>query len=194
MTLTNTFVFRLLIVAVASSFPVFAGYAQSDATTGDDAHPAVDSPYLRKKPSPSAATQAPKLSQKDQTFLSKIAAGGVQEVADARIAEKQGNDQVKNVASRIVSDRSKSNNELLALAKKKGLGLGTDKIKPRSMGKANYDKQYLYTTTQDTKEDIRLVQGAANSADDKDVKAWANRTLPMLQQHLSMLKQAGGKG
>jgi putative membrane protein len=195
MKLINKFTCRLFILAVVSSLPVFVAYGQEDATTGDDAHPAVDSPYLRRKPKPAASAAAQtKLSQKDQTFLSKIAAGGVQEVQDAQVAQKQGNDSVKNIASRIASERSRNNSELLALTKKKGLGLGTDKIKPRSMGKSNFDKQYLYTTTQDIKEDIRLVQAAAKSADDKDVKAWANRTLPMLQQQLSMVNQASGKG
>src|SRR3954451_9836962 len=137
MKLTNTFMSRLFIITVASTLPVFAAYGQSDATTGDDAHPAVDSPYLRKKPSPSpnAAAQT-KLSQKDQKFLSQVAAGGVQEVQDSEAAEKQGGAGVKNVAAKIASERGSNNKELLALAKKKGVSLGTDKIKPRSMGKA----------------------------------------------------------
>jgi predicted outer membrane protein len=81
----------------------------------------------------------------------------------------------------------------MALAKKKGLGLGMDKFKPRNMGK-NFDKQYVYTTTRDLQEDIRLTQSAAQSADDKDIKAWAGKTLPMLKSQLATLKQAGGKG
>src|SRR3954470_8288779 len=77
------------------------------------------------------------------------------------------------------------------LAKKKGVSLGTDKIKPRSMGKANFDKQYIYTTSHDYQEDIRLFQQEAQSGDDKDLKAYAAKTLPMLKAHLAMLKGAG---
>jgi putative membrane protein len=188
-----TFISRLFIVAVASSLPVFPVYGQmgGDATTGDDAHPAVDSPYLRKKaaPSASAAAAQAKLSQKDQKFLSQIAAGGVQAVQDSKVAEKQGDASVKAVASRIVNERGRSNQELLALAKKKGLGLGTDKLKPRNMGK-NYDKQFLHTMSGDYQEDVKLLQAAAQSSDDKDIKAWSAKTLPSVKGQLAALQAA----
>jgi putative membrane protein len=192
---TNTFISRLAIVAVLSSFPLIAVYGQGagDATTGDDAHPAVDSPYLRRakaKPSATAAAAQAKSSQKDQKFLSQIAAGGVQAVEDSKVAEKEGGASVKNIASIIVSERSRSNKEVLDLAKKKGIGLGTDKIKARNMGKSNFDKQFVHTLTRDYEEDVKLTQAAAQSSDDKDVKSWAAKTLPMLKQHLNSLKQA----
>ena len=194
---THTFISRLVIVAVAGSLPMVAAYGQmgGEATTGSDAHPTVDSPYLRPKPkqAASAAAQA-KLSAKDQKFLSQIAAGGVQAVQDCKVASKQGGDTLKGVASRIVSERSKSNDELLALAKKKGLGLGTDQIKARNMGGSNYDKQFVHTLGRDLDEDVKLLSAAAQSSDDKEVKTWAGKTLPMVKSHASALKQAGGKG
>src|SRR3954447_23004064 len=85
-----TFITRLAMCALATSFAVVDAYGQNtgDATTGDDAHPAVDSPYLRKRstPAPSAAAAAAKLSAKDQKFLSQIAAAGITEVEDAKVA------------------------------------------------------------------------------------------------------------
>ena len=132
----QTYISRLAIIAVASSLPVFTAYGQmgGEATTGSDAHPTADSPYLRPKPKPAASGAAEaKLSAKDQKFLSQIAAGGVQAVEDSKVAEKQGGPSVKGVAARIVNERSRSNSELLALSKKKGLGLGTDKIRARNM-------------------------------------------------------------
>ena len=193
MKLPKTFISSFVIVAVASMVPMFAAYGQyGDATTGDDAHPSVDSPYLRKKKtSPSQQTQAAaSLSQKDQKFISSIAAGGMQAVQDAKVAQKQGNESTKQIASRIIAERSKSNQELLGLAKKKGLGLGVDKIRPRNMGTANYDKQYLHTTGNDLQQDLKLLQNGASSSDDKDVKAWAAKTVPMVKGHLSLVKSA----
>ena len=188
-----TIISRLALVAVASSLPLIAAYGQmgGDATTGDDAHPSVDSPYLRRKPaaSPGASAAAQtKLSQKDQKFLSEIAAGGVQAVEDSKMAEKEGGPAVKNVAARIVNERGRSNQELLDLTKKKGLGLGTGKIHARPLGKSNFDKQYAHTLTHDTQADVKLLQSAASSADDKDVKSWAGKTLPMVKGHLSALE------
>jgi putative membrane protein len=196
MKLTNRFISRLVIVAVSSSLPVFAAYGQNsgDATTGDDAHRTVDSPYLRPKPKSSATAAAQtKLSSKDQKFLSQIAAGGVQAVEDSKIAEKEGGPTVKSVAARIVAERSRSNKELMDLAKKKGLGLGVDKIHARNMGTSNFDKQFVHTLGRDLDEDVKLLQTAAQSSDDKDVKAWAAKTLPTVKQQASAVKQAGGK-
>ena len=191
-----TFILRLAICAVAGGLSLGVANAQMEGNTdtgGDvSGHNTVDSPYLRprSKPAQSAAAGQAALSKKDQKFISQIAAGGVQAVQDAKVAQKQGSDSTKQIASRIVSERGKSNQELLALAKKKGVGLGVDKIQPRNMGKSNYDKQYLHTTGGDLQQDVKLLQTAASSSDDKDLKAWAARTAPMVKGHLSMVKSA----
>jgi putative membrane protein len=191
MTTKAKFIYRTLVLAVAGSLAVTAqAQMGGDASTGDDAHPGTDSPFLRRHASPaaSAAAAQTKLSQKDQNFLSHIAAGGVQAVEDSKLAEKEGGPAVKNVATRIVNERGRSNKELMDLTKKKGLGLGVDKIHARPLGKANFDKQYSRTLTHDTQEDLKLLQSAASSSDDKDVKSWAARTLPMVKGHLSALE------
>ena len=186
-----TFISRIAIFAIGASFAISSVHAQDVS-----GHETVDNPHLRKTtpaPAASAAPAASKLSQKDQKFISQVAASGAYEVQDGKVAEQQGNASVKNVASRIVADRSANNQELMALAKKKGVGLSTEKIKPRSLGKSNYDAQYIYTVSHDYQEDINLYSKAAQSADDKDVKAYASKSLPMLKQHLSMLKSVKGK-
>ena len=189
-----TFISRLALCAVAGGLSIGVANAQMEGNTdtgGDvSGHNTVDSPYLRprSKPAQSAAAQS-SMSQKDQKFLSQIAAGGVQVVQDARVAEKKGNDATKKVASRIASERGNSNKELLGLTKKKGLTLKTDGIKPRDMGK-DYDKQYMRTTGGDLQADVKLLQTAAQSSDDKDIKAWAAKTAPMVKGHLSMVKSA----
>lgn len=189
--------FRAAFCAFALQLSLVAVQAQDDVS----GHPTTDSPYLRSKsahPSPgAAASAAPTLSQADQKFISQVAASGAVEVADGKAAESQGGAGVKQIASRIVADRSANNQELMALAKKKGIGLGLDKIRGRNMGKSNFDKQYLHTVTRDYEQDVSLFQKAAQSSSDKDVKAYASRTVPMLKQHLAMLKSAKpaeGKG
>ena len=193
MKLRHTLICRFFIVAIAGGLSISAANGQvGEATTGDDAHPTVDSPYLRPKakPASSAAAQS-NLSAKDKKFLSQIAAGGAQAVEDSKAIEKSASPAVKNVATRIVSERSKSNAELLALAKKKGVSLAMEKVKARNLGS---EKQYVHTIGHDLDEDVRLLSAASQSSDDKDVKAWAGKTLPMVKAHDSAVKQAGGKG
>jgi putative membrane protein len=45
----------------------------------------------------------------------------------------------------------------------------------------------------DHKNDIAEFQKEARSGDDRDVKAWAAKTLPMLQEHLAMVQNAERK-
>jgi putative membrane protein len=187
-----TFISRVAVFAIGTSLALSSVHAQDVS-----GHETVDNPHLRKTttPAPSAGAAAQsKLSQKDSKFISQAAASGAIEVQDGKVAEQQGGASVKNVASRIVADRSANNQELMALAKKKGLALSTDKIKARNMGKSNFDAQYIHTVSRDYQEDISLFSKAAQSADDKDVKAYASKSLPMLKQHLSMLNSAKGKG
>lgn len=185
-----TLISHLAIAITGSALALSSVHAQDVS-----GHETVDNPHLRRTTAtPSAAPAQSKLSAADQKFLSQVAASGAYEVADAKVAMQQGGPSVKNVASRIASDRSANNQELMALAKKKGVGLGMDKIKPRNMGTKNYDAQYVYTVSHDYQEDIGLYSRAAQSSADKDVKAYASKTLPMLKQHQSMLKGAKGKG
>ena len=193
MKLRHTVICRFFIVAVVSSLSISAAYGQmGEATTGDDAHPTVDSPYLRPKakPAASAAAGQSNLSAKDKKFLSQIGAGGAQAVEDSRAIEKSAGGAVKNVAARIVNERGKSNAELVALAKKKGVGLAIEKVRARNLGS---EKQYVHTVSHDLDEDVRLLSAAAQSSDDKEIKAWATKTLPMVKAHASALHQAGGK-
>src|SRR5438477_11458359 len=82
------FISRMLIPAVAGSFALIAASSQAQV----DEHANADNPHLRRTPTSgtSAGAEAPKLSQKDQKFLSKIAVGGVQAVRDSEVAEKEG--------------------------------------------------------------------------------------------------------
>jgi putative membrane protein len=179
------FISVVAIVAIVGALPLLV------SGQGTDEHATADNPHLRRTPTPGpsgSAAQATSLSQKDQKFLSQIAAGGVQAVKDSEVAEKQGGPAVKSVAARIVSERGRSNTELTALAKKKGLSLATDKIQARNMGKSSFDKQYAHTLTRDAQEDVKLLQTAASSSDDKDIKAWAAKTLPMVKGELAALQ------
>jgi len=195
MKLRNTLICQFFIVAVVSSLSISVANGQGgEATTGDsDAHPTVDSPYLRPKPKPAASAGAAQsnLSAKDKKFLSQIAAGGAQAVEDSKAIQKSASPAVKNVATRIVNERSKSNAELVALAKKKGVSLAMEKVKARNLGS---EKQYVHTIGHDLDEDVQLLSAASQSSDDKEIKAWAGKTLPMVKAHDSAVKQAGGKG
>ena len=135
-----------------------------------------------------------KLSQKDVNFIQKAAGGGEQEVANGKMAEKQGKSaDVKTIGARMVADHSKANKELADLANRKGVKFDTRGVRAQNIGSADFDRQYLKLLEMDHKNDVAEFQKEAKSGDDRDVKAWATKTLPMIQGHLAMVQNAERK-
>ncbi|PYK39815.1 MAG: DUF305 domain-containing protein [Verrucomicrobia bacterium] len=179
----------ILAVAAGSLCIIGAVRAQEDTGIGSN-------PHLRAKSAPTQSAQsaqsiAVKLSDKDRKFIQDAANGGVAEVADGKLAEEDGQSaEVKKIGARMVADHSKANNELVELAKKKGLSIDTSKGKSRNFNKANFDRQYLASMERDHETDIKVFEKEASSGDDADIKKWAAKTLPTLKQHLAMVEDA----
>jgi len=182
-----TSISRLAMIAVATSTLCFIANvgAQENTSTSDN-------PHLRARAvPPKADASATKLSDKDRKFIQDAANGGVAEVADGKLAEEDGQSaEVKKIGARMVADHSKANNELVELAKKKGLSIDTSKGKSRNFNKANFDRQYLASMERDHETDIKVFEKEASSGDDADIKKWAAKTLPTLKEHLAMVNNA----
>jgi putative membrane protein len=183
-------ILQLTVIAVAASSLSFVANVGAQENTS-----VSDNPHLRAKYAPPKdAATASKLSDKDRKFIQEAANGGVAEVADGMVAEKEGqSSEVKKTGARMVADHSKANNELAELAKKKGLSIDTSKGKPRNFDRAKFDRQYLVTMESDHEADIKAFEKEASSGDDADLKAWASKTLPTLRAHLAMVKDARKK-
>jgi putative membrane protein len=55
---------------------------------------------------------------------------------------------------------------------------------------SDFDRRYAESMGVDAHEDtIELFEKAAGSAEDADIKAFAQKTLPKLQQHLKMARE-----
>ena len=137
------------------------------------------------------------LSESDKEFVMKAAIGGMAEVAGGQTAtQNASNADVKAFGQRMVTDHSKANDELKQLATTKGLALPTapdaehqkklDELSKKT-GKA-FDKAYMDDMVKDHEEDVAEFQKQSTSAQDPDLKSWAAKTLPTLQDHLKMAK------
>src|ERR1043165_2394267 len=109
------------------------------------------------KPSPSASASTskspatPALSAKDKSFMKEAAQGGMMEVDMGKMAQQKGKSaDVKKIGSTMVSDHTKANNELMGIAKKKGVDLSKEKPANHSIGDANFDKDYVKMMVKDT--------------------------------------------
>jgi putative membrane protein len=186
---------RLTVMTVAVAVAVAVASLSLVANIGAQVEntSVSDNPHLRKKTEPAKAPTT-KLSDKDRKFLQLAANAGVGEVADGQQAQSQAQSaEVKRIGAQMVADHSRANNELQALAKKKGLSMEMGGGKPRAFPKATFDHQYLYNLEEDHKADIKTFEQEAKSGDDADVKAWAAKTVPTLKSHLAMVKDARKK-
>ena len=134
------------------------------------------------------------LSDKDKDFIQTAAKDGMMEVEMGKMGQKQAkNAEVKKFATRMVTDHSKANTQLKALAKKKGVTLDTAAHKMDKMDDATFDKDYMDQMVKDHEKDVKEFEEIAKDGSDADVKAWANKTLPTLKKHLEMAKEIQGK-
>lgn len=144
-----------------------------------------------------AFAQTAHLDKKDREFIQKAAAGGMEEVEAGKMGEgKAQSADVKSFASMLVTDHSANNQELQALAQQKGVALPAalpkkDQKKIAKMEKAkNFDKTFVHVQgIEDHKHDIKDFEKASKSAKDPDVKAYATKTLPVLQKHLQRAEE-----
>jgi putative membrane protein len=145
------------------------------------------------KPTASAAPAAA-LSAKDKSFMKDAAKGGMMEVDMGKMAQTKGKSaDVKKIGSTMVTDHTKANNELMAIAKKKGVDLSKEKPASHSMGDENFDKNYIDMMVKDHEKDLSAFQAEAKSGTDADVKAFASKTSAVIKKHLDMVKAAQAK-
>ena len=138
----------------------------------------------------------------DSDFMMKAAQGGMAEVNMGNMASsKATNADVKKFGDRMVTDHSKANDELKQLASTKGVTLPTDvndeqKKAMDMMSSKNgkdFDKAYIDDMVKDHETDVAEFEKASKNAKDADLKAWATKTLPTLQEHLKMAKDTQKK-
>lgn len=138
----------------------------------------------------------------DQMFMRKAAQGGMAEVALGNLAEQNaGNDAVKQFGNRMVTDHSQANNELKQIAQKEGVTLPSDvSSKDKKLSKmlqakqgSDFDKAYVHDMVKDHETDIAEFRNEAKNGQDPQVKAWAQKTLPVLEQHLAQAKQVAAQ-
>lgn len=130
----------------------------------------------------------------DQKFMIDAARGGMMEVQLGQTAQqKASSSAIKELGKKIEQDHTQAGNELAALAKAKNVSLPTDtggeKViidKVSSLSGAAFDKAYLKAMVRDHKKDVKEFQHESAVGIDSDVKAFAAKTLPTLQEHLRM--------
>jgi putative membrane protein len=146
------------------------------------------------------------LSHSDRKFIEEAAKGGMAEVELAKVAqERASSPEVKQFAQRMEQDHSKANEQLRQLAQEKGVTMpaGPKLSDNHEMSKLSklqgeeFDRAYMDHMVKDHKKDVKEFRKEAQKAKDPDVKAFAQQTAPILEEHLQLAQNAdaavGGK-
>jgi putative membrane protein len=106
-------------------------------------------------------------------------------------AQRGASHAVKTFSQMLITDHSKANSELEALAKRKGLTWPPDDAQVASSlplakkSGAEFDREFARVSIEDHEKDIAAFEKEIKSGSDPDVKSWAERTLPTLRAHLA---------
>jgi putative membrane protein len=143
------------------------------------------------------------VSMSDSHFLQKAAQAGNYEVKGSELAVKKSkNTDVQSFAKQMVDDHTKAGEEVKALAAKKKVKVSaepsfTQKTSLMLLEKKDghdFDESYAENVGVDAhKSTVKLFEKAAKSADDPEIKEFANKTLPTLNHHLKMAKELDEK-
>ena len=132
----------------------------------------------------------------DSEFLTKAASGGMLEVEMGKaVVAHAVTPDAKKFAEQMVSDHTKANAELMALAAKKNMTLPTtlsddhkDVLKDVTEKKGvKMDQEYMKEMLKDHEEDVKEFTDASIKASDPDIKAFAAKQVPVLKMHLDMV-------
>jgi putative membrane protein len=150
------------------------------------------------RPHKAPETMDHKSGMDDQEWVMKVAQGGMAEVELGKLAtEKAASDEVKKFGQRMVDDHSKANEELKTLAQNKKITLPTDidakhkaeRDRLAKLSGAAFDRAYIQAMVTGHRDMASLVRMESTSGKDPDVKAWAAKTLPTVEEHLKMAQQ-----
>lgn len=144
-----------------------------------------------------AVSAQDKLSAQDRKFMMDAAKGGMMEVHMGKMGLDKGSSSgVKALSQRLIDDHSKGNDELMALAKQKGVTLPADgpsmPSRLTSLSGADFDREFAKMAVSDHEKDIAEFEKEASSGTNGDVKAWASKTLPVLRAHLEAARALSG--
>ncbi|WP_448700853.1 DUF4142 domain-containing protein [Mucilaginibacter sp. AW1-3] len=185
-----------VMIAAAAVFCMQACHSNTDSKSAADsmnnAHDTTKMDSVKKDTTSTVMTT----NADDAKFAVNAADGGMAEVMLGKLAqEKSSNAQIKEFGGMMVTDHSKANDELKALAKSKNIALplvvSADKQKAyddlnKKTG-ADFDKAYVSAMIDGHKSTEKLMKDESKNGKDPDLEAFAAKVLPTVQAHLAKI-------
>jgi putative membrane protein len=197
---------RLLALPALVALALACGAAQAQspgagtsATGGQSAPIAQPGAGTRNLP-----VQNQKLARGDRKFIEHAAGGGMFEVQVGQLAAAKASDaNVKSFAGMLVDQHTAANNELVKIANAKGVELPAApphalRRDIEKLGKKNgdeFDRDFVRNVGIKAHEkDIKMFEKARKDVKDADLKAFIDKTLPTLREHLAAAEKLPQSG
>ena len=147
-----------------------------------------------------AAAQGTRALVSDSIFIQRVSSDGLLQAKLGQLAQKKGSSpSVVEFGKRMVADYSKANEELKTAAKQAAFPapvlLREDQQafeRFNRMTRSPFDKNYMAETVRRQSEVVRLFQREAEGGRVQSLKQFASRTLPDMQQRLSLATETAG--
>lgn len=142
------------------------------------------------------------LAAEGENFVDEASAKGIAEIETAKMALDKGtSEDVKQFTQMMIDDHTKANQELAQLAQAKDLEM-SDEATLMDKAKAmilklrdgeNFDEAYANNQVVAHEQTIEMYQDYVEGGENADLKQFAQKTLPKLEEHLKQAKDLQAK-
>jgi putative membrane protein len=133
-------------------------------------------------------------------FVKEAAMSDMTEIAASKLGQERGNAQEKTFAGQMITDHTKTSEELKSMAPADamaGIPTALDSSSQSKIDKLRDAKPDDFSSDFDSmqvsahKDAVSLFERYAKGGEDPKLKDWAGKTLPALQHHLEMAQNLG---
>lgn len=135
------------------------------------------------------------IAPKTEDFIKEVAMSDMLEIEAAKIAQQKGNADEKKFADMMITDHTKTSDELKSMVPStmtSAVPAALDDASQKKLGKLRDAKPEDFAAEYDPmqvsahKDATSLFERYGNGGEDPKLKEWAAKTLPALQHHLQM--------
>lgn len=138
-----------------------------------------------------------------EDFVQQAVVANGFEIATSDLADDEAdNDAVEDFAEQMLADHGKAGEDLAAVLKAEGMEMPSAALPPDKAAKLQqleeaddeaFDALYVAIQLEAHEEAVALFSGYAEGGDNEALKAFAARTLPVLEGHLRHVRELAGQ-
>ena len=190
-------------LAVALMAPMIALQAQVTAPGTNPRTPTANpAPTPAPNPAATPSQTGDREMSNDLPFLREAAGVNLMEIRLGQLAQsKASNAAVKQFGQRMVNDHTRLEQDLSSMVSGNGIALNpaltsaqNDNInRLQNLSGPQFDQAYMSMMIQGHQTDVAQFDNQSRNADSPQVRDFAARSLPVLQQHLTLAQQVGSQ-